>query len=313
MSEEILQTVLQHAPLRIFAYGTDGLLTLATGGVEAGFGGRAMGSTGASIFSLWEDFPEILEHHRRALTGELVVALIHVDRQSCELRLLPQRGTDGEVTRVLGALIDITERLNAQREAEYGRAAAEELARLRAQSEREAHALAAASAALDSALEPAELYQRILAQVARILPRDYAGVRLYEHGWVVVTASLGTPLPEVGTRLFPLFDAEGRWLPVERNSVCYVPDTDCEPLWVHTPPRVGAYRVRSLIAVPLIIDGVTVGAFHVSSRTPNFYDDHDVQVAAAFGERVAVALRNARRYAAEQERAGGRRVGEPAQ
>jgi signal transduction histidine kinase len=48
---------------------------------------------------------------------------------------------------------------------------------------------------------------------------------------------------------------------------------------------------------------VTVGAFHVSSRTPNFYDDHDVRVAAAFGERVAVALRNARRYAAEQERA----------
>ena len=58
-----------------------------------------------------------------------------------------------------------------------------------------------------------------------------------------------------------------------------------------------------MIVAPLLIDGVLIGSFKVSSYTPHFYTERHIRIATVFGERATQAVRNARLYAAEQERA----------
>jgi two-component system sensor histidine kinase KdpD len=58
-----------------------------------------------------------------------------------------------------------------------------------------------------------------------------------------------------------------------------------------------------VIVVPLLVAGSVVGTFNVDSFTPNFYTERHLTVAMAFAERVTQALRNARLYMAEQQRA----------
>ncbi|MDB5059411.1 MAG: domain S-box, partial [Chloroflexi bacterium] len=208
--------------------------------------------------------------------------------------------------RIIGASSidrDITERKQAQREAEHARRVAEELAQLREERAREAQAMADVGASISSVLEPSELYHRVLEQVARIVPCDYADIRGYEDGWVTSIASWGEPCYAPGTRLFPLVDDQGRWLPSAHDKVVYVSDTNEEANWIAVPPRNEEAHVRSMITVPLIVDDEPIGSFTVSSRTPNFYSDHHIQLVTALAGRAMQALRNARLFAAEQERA----------
>ncbi|MDB5076054.1 MAG: multi-sensor signal transduction histidine kinase, partial [Chloroflexi bacterium] len=209
----------------------------------------------------------------------------------------------GKAIGVSGISRDISERKQAQRTVDQARRVAEELALLREVRGTETQALAEVGAMLSSTLEPGELYQRVLEQVSRIVPCDYADVELFEDGWVVSTASWGEPSHAPGSRLVPLLNEQGRWMPVIHGKLNYVPDLQDDLDWINVPPRDGDARVRSLIAVPLFADGETVGSFSIGSRTPYLYSEHHFQLATALGERVMQALRNARLFAAEQERA----------
>ena len=92
------------------------------------------------------------------------------------------------------------------------------------------------------------------------------------------------------------------WLPHHGGAASYQPDTDSSPGWLHIPPLVGPYRERSVISVPLILEGDLVGSFDVSSRTPRRYTEQHLRIAALCGAHATQALRNARLYAAEQAR-----------
>lgn len=180
---------------------------------------------------------------------------------------------------------------------------AEELAALRAEQTAEASALAEVSAALADVLEPEPLYRRILEQAARVLPCDFARVVLPEDGWVVAAASWGQPSPPPGTRLYALDNPDRMWLPDQQEPVTYVEDTDRVPGWKDLPPWVGENRQRSLLTVPLRIEGQVLGYFSLGSRRPGAYTPRHRERAVLFAERALQALRNARLYAAERERA----------
>lgn len=183
------------------------------------------------------------------------------------------------------------------RERERARAA-EELVRLQSIRAEEARALATVSAALSGTLDPEQLYIIILEQATRVLPCDHAAVMSYADGVATFVATRGTPCIEQGCS----YAVDELWLPTG-DGPSYVPDTDAIPDWCPIPPLTGPLRERSILAVPLIIDGRHVGSFDVSSRAPGRYTDRHLEVVAAFGERAAYALRNARLYAAERARA----------
>ncbi|MDB5057514.1 MAG: domain S-box protein [Chloroflexi bacterium] len=219
------------------------------------------------------------------------------------LSVSPIADVAGRISGAASIERDITERNQAQRELERARRVAEELAQLREERAREAQAAAEVGALLSSVLVPSELYQRVLEQVARIVPCDYADVREYEDGWVVVTASWGEPILKPGMRLFPVFDAERRWQPPTLDKPVYIPDTEDLDDWIHFAPRTGDARIRSMIAVPLLLDDKPIGSFTICSRVPNYYSERHLQRAIALGERVTQALRNAHLFSAEQARA----------
>ena len=162
-----------------------------------------------------------------------------------------------------------------------------------------AEAMAAMGSALGAALEPERLYEAILEQVTRVVPCDHASVVMYDGGHLTFVATRGEPRVAPGTS----FPPGALWLPDERRAPVYVPDAPELPGWVAVPPLTGALDTRSLIAVPLRIDGRIVGSFDVGSRTPRFYTPDHLRLVARFAEHVTLALRNARLYAAERERA----------
>ncbi|HEY8287318.1 MAG TPA: ATP-binding protein [Chloroflexota bacterium] len=167
---------------------------------------------------------------------------------------------------------------------------------------REAEALAQVGVALTSALQPAEVYDLILRQAAVSLAPDLAAIVLYHDHDVVLEGMWGEPDLPPGTIIRPLEHGRCAWLPTEPGPATQIRDTLLYPGWFDYPPWVDRYRVRSLIAVPLLADGTVLGSFVVASFTPERFTGPQVGLATAFAERASLALRNARLRIAEQDR-----------
>ena len=165
-----------------------------------------------------------------------------------------------------------------------------------------AEELARVGALLSATLEPATLYARLLEHFSRILPYDHASVLLHEGGWAVVAGSRGRITVPAGLRLFPV---AGMVLPLvsgDGGRPALIRDTEALG-WIRMEPFVGAHSIRSVLVVPLLIEGEVVGTFNVDSFTPGSYTQGHLALAVTLGEYLARALRNARLYAAERERA----------
>ena len=179
------------------------------------------------------------------------------------------------------------------------RAGLSEAQRARAE---ESEAMARVGEALARTLEPEQLYEVIFQQASTMLPCDHMEISLFQDGWLVIVANTGDPCVPVPSRVMRLEDAM-----VARDTEGGVPkyfaDTAEVHGWRDMPPWIGPHRLRSLIAIPLLIDGVVRGSFTVASFKPRMYTAHHIGLAAAFGDRAEQALRNAQLYAAEQERA----------
>ncbi len=179
---------------------------------------------------------------------------------------------------------------------------AEELARLRQVQAEAAEMLAQVSSVLASTLEPAELYRLVLSQVSRVIPCDNAAVVLYENDWVVLGANWGDPQTPPGTRMFPLSEI-GNMASFSAGQCVLIRDTAEQPRWKARPPFTGITAIRSILFVPLLLDGRLVGSLNIASYTPGIYDQGHLALAARFAERVQHAMLNARLYQAEQQRA----------
>jgi PAS domain S-box-containing protein len=111
-----LFSVVSHAPIVLFAFDAEGRFTLGEGrGLDAL--GLAAGSfVGRSLFDVYGDSPQIVEHARAALRGEAFTTLVHMGASGLqyETRYTPRRGPDGEIVEVIGVAIDITDRRRAE-------------------------------------------------------------------------------------------------------------------------------------------------------------------------------------------------------
>jgi PAS domain S-box-containing protein len=295
----------------IISTSLDGVIQSWNAGASRLYGYTALEAIGQPITMLMlpdrvgeqQDILRRVMHGDRIANHETVRQARNGHAVEVSLSVSPIADVIGRVSGAASIERDITERNRAHRELERAHRVAEELAQLREERAQEAQAEADVAAALSGVLVPSELYQRVLEQVARVVPCDYADVRVYEDGWVVVAASWGDPVLKPGTRLFRTFDAQRNWQPATRDKPAYVPDTAEHDDWIHYAPRTGDARVRSIIAVPLVLDDEPLGSFTICSRVPYFYSNHHLQLASVLGTRVMQALRNARLFSAEQARA----------
>jgi rsbT co-antagonist protein RsbR len=114
LSAEQLRLVIGNLPIVIYALDLEGTFTFSDGrGLQAL--GLAPGQVvGQSAFTLYADFPDIVQQLRRALTGETFTVLSQVGPITFETSYAPLRDAAGTLTGVLGIAHNITERFEAE-------------------------------------------------------------------------------------------------------------------------------------------------------------------------------------------------------
>ena len=115
-TQERLHSTLSTAPLILFALDAAGVFTFSAGKGLQELGLRPGEVVGKSVFDVYRDNASVLEHVRRALSGEEFTAVDEVpERQRIyEIRWAPARDSAGKALGVIGVAIDITERKKSE-------------------------------------------------------------------------------------------------------------------------------------------------------------------------------------------------------
>ncbi len=117
-SEERLRTLVNNAPIVLFALDRDGVVTHLEGsGLEAA-GLRPGEAVGRSTFELYHDYPKALDLLRRSLSGDAVQETFEVKDLVFDVELAPRRDPEGAVTGVIGVATNVTGQRQAERAAD---------------------------------------------------------------------------------------------------------------------------------------------------------------------------------------------------
>jgi diguanylate cyclase (GGDEF)-like protein len=166
-----------------------------------------------------------------------------------------------------------------------------ERARRRAQ---ESETLRQAGMTVAETLDPDEAVDRILEQLARVVPYDSASVQLLEGKELVIVGGRGWADPKqvVGLRFA---------VPGENPNTVVIQSG--QPYLLHDAPRAHPEfnksphsHILSWLGVPLIVRNRIVGLLSIDSEQPGRFDGATVQLASAFANQVAMALENARLF-----------------
>ncbi len=112
-----LSRVLDHAPIVLFAFGRDGVVTLCEGQGLGRIGLRPKDFLGRCMFDIYPADPIVNGSARRALAGETVTYTVEmrlVTSGTYETRLAPLRDDEGMVVGALGVSTDVTDRVRME-------------------------------------------------------------------------------------------------------------------------------------------------------------------------------------------------------
>ncbi len=253
-----------------------------------------------------DDLPELEARRANLMANKRDVRDLRITTKSGETRYIRDYGfpvwseSEGRTVRIIGAVQDITMQKQSEAAAIEQRRIAEEQRRL-------AEALRDTTAVLSTTLERDEVLERILDEVAKVIPSDAADIIVIEGNWLRVAQSrgYGAYVEQAEKARGLTFEMEhlralhtmyltGKPLVIEDTS-----STDSD-LWVEV--EVSRW-VRSYVGVPIILDGVTMGFLGLLGATPNRFSQGQADLLQAFADQAAVAIRNAllfeevRRYA----------------
>lgn len=112
--EHMLRTVICNAPIILFALDATGIFTFIEGRGLQSMGSHSEELVGTSIFGMYDNIPQVVDHICRALDGETVTAIDHVRTQIFETSFMPQYDAKGQVCGIIGVATDISERVQAE-------------------------------------------------------------------------------------------------------------------------------------------------------------------------------------------------------
>jgi GAF domain-containing protein/anti-sigma regulatory factor (Ser/Thr protein kinase) len=144
--------------------------------------------------------------------------------------------------------------------------------------------------ALGHLAHPDELMVRVLERVRDVLSADTAAILLLEGGELVARAAKGIEEEvETGVRV-PLGRGFAGRIAAGRRPIV-LPTVDHAD--VHNPILVEK-GIRSLLGVPLLVEGRVIGVMHVGTHTPREFTEDDVALLELAGDRIALAIDRAR-------------------
>ncbi|MFQ5570095.1 MAG: PAS domain S-box protein [Rhodothermales bacterium] len=112
-SESRLRSVMNHAPVVLWALDLEGVFTFSEGRGLKALGLEPGQVVGLSVYELYADYPEIVDTARRALQGESVAYTVEVGEVVYENRYTPFFDRQGRLVGTIGVAIDVTERKRA--------------------------------------------------------------------------------------------------------------------------------------------------------------------------------------------------------
>lgn len=151
--------------------------------------------------------------------------------------------------------------------------------------------------AINAAMALEDLLARIVDNASQVVHDARCSLALYDEdeGAVVVRAVSGTAVgQEEGGRTPGLRAA--RWV-VQNGKPLRIDAVRGSP-----GQRARAEGAASLISVPLIADGRTIGALTASSAEEGAFTDEDLEILDAFADQAVIAVKTARFYQSVQER-----------
>ena len=139
-----------------------------------------------------------------------------------------------------------------------------------------------------------ELLTELLDRVTEILRVDTAAILLVEDDGRTLAARAAKGLEEEVERGFRLPIGRGfaGRIAATRQPVV-IHDLDRSPVEV-VNPLLREKGIRSLLGIPLVVEGGLIGVLHVGSLTPREFRDRDTDLLQLVGDRVALAIERSR-------------------
>lgn len=166
-----------------------------------------------------------------------------------------------------------------------------------------AEALRDVAVALNSTLDPQEVFSRILINVAKVLPHDAANISLYESGLAYMIGSRGytDDHKQLISHRRHLLVAETPTVleMIKTRQPVVISAVQQDPRWRDYPELswIGSY-----VAAPILQDDEVIGFLNLDSKTPHAFQAEHAQRLMAFADQAAIALKNARLFAELAER-----------
>jgi PAS domain S-box-containing protein len=197
----------------------------------------------------------------------------------------------GQLAGTLAVFTDISERVQAEVEREHLLAAEREQRQV-------AETLREAAVALTSALDLRQVLDGILDHLEQVIPYDSACVFLLEGDHLHAVAGRGFPVPEqVLGRDYPVHD-DALFREVLRSQrPLYLVDAGADPRFKQWG---GSEIVHGWMCVPLVVRSEVIGCLTLDSQQIAAYGEAQATLAQAFASQAAVAIENARLFAAER-------------
>ncbi len=163
-------------------------------------------------------------------------------------------------------------------------------------------ALLNTAAILNSTFDIENVMDRILISVKRVVPYEMGHIALIENGIARVIRDEGYENISPG-EAFQHSNLEIAKTPslktmIETQQPLLIPDIHQDPNWINIP-QLG--QVRSYAGSPIIIDGETIGFLNLLGTKANAFTPDILKRLQAFGNQIAVAIKNARQRNQAQE------------
>ncbi|HZD40625.1 MAG TPA: GAF domain-containing protein, partial [Terriglobales bacterium] len=149
-----------------------------------------------------------------------------------------------------------------------------------------------------SAFDLQAVLQTLIEAAARLCDADQGSITRKKSGVLVRAATIGFSEEFVElVKEVPISRERGSAIgrALLEGRVIHIPDVEADPDYTFTEAKtLGGYR--SVIAVPMLRDGVAIGAFSLTRKDVRPFTEKQIELASTFADQAAIAIENVRLF-----------------
>ncbi len=157
---------------------------------------------------------------------------------------------------------------------------------------------------LGASLDLETIFDRLLELIQRIIPLDGGCVFTVQEGIAKIARSINYQAHDqavaqaLQTLSLPVAATPNLRRVAEMGRALRIADTQADPDWVQVFPH---SPFRSWLGAPILLGEEVIAFFSIEKIEPDFYQAHHAQALDLFSRQAAIALENARLFAAERQ------------